>query len=227
MPDLICTRCSAGSYVTAAWAGLEPCPVCRTPLTAGGGAPACDRRDVPASGDAQLARRHRAGDPDAFTALHARYAVELRAHARRVVGDAHAEDMVQEAFVRAHRFMLHDPRAVHHDLSLRAWLHTVVRHRCLDELRRTRRPQTPLDEDATAGGHGPLALAVQAEELLQLGRAVAGLPRRQRQALVQHVLDGEPHAVVARRLHTTVPATKSLINRARSSLRHTALAINP
>jgi DNA-directed RNA polymerase specialized sigma24 family protein len=65
---------------------------------------------------------------------------------------------------------------------------------------------------------------VLADALKRLGCAVRALPERQREALVRHVLDGEPHDVVARHLAVSVAATKSLVNRARVELRHRAVA---
>jgi len=53
-----------------------------------------------------------------------------------------------------------------------------------------------------------------AEVVAEIGR----LPERQRMALVMREFDGRSHAETARVLQTTVPATKSLIIRARSNL---------
>ncbi|MCW2966819.1 MAG: sigma-70 family polymerase sigma factor, partial [Solirubrobacteraceae bacterium] len=55
--------------------------------------------------DEELVRRLRAGDEAAFAAIVGRYGRRLEAHARRTLsGRGHdAEDVVQEAFVRAHR----------------------------------------------------------------------------------------------------------------------------
>jgi DNA-directed RNA polymerase specialized sigma24 family protein len=56
------------------------------------------------------------------------------------------------------------------------------------------------------------------DEMRQLVAEIARLPERQRMALVMREFDGCSHVETARRLHTTVPATKSLIIRARSNL---------
>ena len=174
--------------------------------------------------EAELIARHRAGDAAAFGTLHDRHVGELRALAQRYVDPGRAEDAVQEAFERAHRFLLGDPRALGADFVLGAWLRTVVRRRCIDAVRRDG-VLLPL-EDGAAHVHapGPHEHAVLAEELRRLTSAVHALPARQREALVRHVLDGEPHCDVARRLEVTVQATKNLVNRARCELRHSTAA---
>ena len=57
----------------------------------------------------------------------------------------------------------------------------------------------------------------------QLVAEIGRLPERQRIALVLREFDGCSHVETAQRLHTTVPATKSLIIRARSNL-HAAVS---
>jgi DNA-directed RNA polymerase specialized sigma24 family protein len=52
----------------------------------------------------------------------------------------------------------------------------------------------------------------------QLVAEIGRLPERQRMAIVLREFDGRSHADTARALHTTVPATKSLIIRARTTL---------
>ena len=56
------------------------------------------------------------------------------------------------------------------------------------------------------------------DEMRQIVAEIARLPERQRMALVMREFDGCSHVETARRLQTTVPATKSLIIRARSNL---------
>jgi DNA-directed RNA polymerase specialized sigma24 family protein len=63
----------------------------------------------------------------------------------------------------------------------------------------------------------------QRAEMRQLVEEIARLPERQRMALVMREFDGCSHVETAQRLHTTVPATKSLIIRARSNL-HAAVS---
>ena len=69
-----------------------------------------------------------------FWSLVERHGDELLAHARRMTGDAHAEDVLQDALLRALRAY---PRLRHAD-HLRAWLYRVTTTTALD-LHRARR----------------------------------------------------------------------------------------
>src|ERR671930_471385 len=66
---------------------------------------------------------------------------ELLAHARRVAGDQHAEDVLQDALLRALRAY---PRLRHGD-HLRAWLYRVTTTAAIDA-HRARRREVPVDE---------------------------------------------------------------------------------
>src|SRR3954470_9105328 len=103
--------------------------------------------------DAQLVDLVRAGDDRAFAAIHERYQPRLVAFARQLLGGAHhdAEEVVQDAFVRALRALRADER----EMALKAWVFTIVRNRPLDVLRRPvpttdLEPHAPLLRDAAA-----------------------------------------------------------------------------
>ena len=169
--------------------------------------------------DDDLVARFRAGDDAAFTEIHRRFASKLVAFARRMVqGTGHdPEDIVQDAFIRAYRGL----RVTDRPMVLQPWLYMIVRNRALDELRAPQRPDSYDD----AGSHlaavpagDPADRFADRTEMRRLVDEIARLPERQRMALVLREFDGRSHAETARALHTTVPATKSLIIRARSNL---------
>jgi RNA polymerase sigma-70 factor, ECF subfamily len=70
-----------------------------------------------------------------FWTLVERHGDELLAHARRLTGDQHAEDVVQDALLRALRAY---PRLRHAE-HLRAWLYRVTTTTALDHIRARRR----------------------------------------------------------------------------------------
>jgi RNA polymerase sigma-70 factor (ECF subfamily) len=70
-----------------------------------------------------------------FWALVERHGDELLVHARRLAGEDHAEDVLQDALLRALRAY---PRLRHAD-HLRAWLYRVTTTAAIDLLRRRRR----------------------------------------------------------------------------------------
>ena len=161
--------------------------------------------------DHELVAAFRGGLEGAFDEMHRRYSQPLELFARRMLRGTglDAEDVVQDAFIRAH-------------VALRAWLYMITRNRALDGLR-ARRPCGELDERDTAGGD-PVEAALQREELRRIVEELGRLPERQRLALVQRELCGTSHADLADQLGTTVSATKSLIIRARTQLREAQAA---
>jgi RNA polymerase sigma factor (sigma-70 family) len=168
--------------------------------------------------DAELVARFRAGDEGAFTAIHDRFRSPLLAFARRMLrGTGHdAEDVVQDAFIRAYRGL----RVTDRPMVLRPWLYMIVRNRALDELRSPQRTDCFEEHNGLAAvpAADPAQRVAERDEMRQLVADIGRLPERQRMALVLREFDGRSHAETARALDTTVPATKSLIIRARMNL---------
>ena len=89
--------------------------------------------------DEQLLALFRAGNDEAFGAIHDRYRQRLFAYIRQMLGAGprqDAEDVLQDVFVRAYGALRADGRDVH----VRAWLYRVAHNRCVDELRRPAPP---------------------------------------------------------------------------------------
>lgn len=171
-----------------------------------------------AATDEALVALVRRGDDRAFAAIHARYEHQLLRYARRLLGGAHhdAEEVVQDAFVRA----LAGLRAHDRDMALKAWLHTIVRNRALDVLRRPART-TDLSAHAAAlgdAGADPYERLERADRLRELVAGLARLPERQRAALVMHELGGASHQAIARSLNVSTGGSKALVSRARAGL---------
>ena len=134
------------------------------------------------------------GDAEAATAFVRRHQARVFGLARSIVGDsALAEDVAQEAFVRAWRHATaYDSRRG----SVVTWLLTITRNLAIDSLR-LRRPM-PLDPATVAAfersGDGPAdspaAAAEVTSEVARLRTALAGLPEEQRRAVVLASLGG-------------------------------------
>lgn len=178
-------------------------------------------RTVPQTDD-QLVARVRAGDDEAFAEIVRRYEAPLTGYARGVLGGAHhdAQECVQDAFVRALRSL----RAGGRDMALRPWLHTIVRNRCLDRLRRPQRTtDLELHEPMLAAAHADPASQVRRRaELEELVGALGDLPTRQRTALVLHELEDRSHSQIGRTLGVSRGASKALVHRARVRLQRAA-----
>jgi len=168
--------------------------------------------------DDQLLALFRAGNDDAFGALHDRYRQRLFAYVRQMLAGGSrqdAEDVLQDVFVRAFRALRGDEREV----NVRAWLYRVAHNRCIDHLRRPEPPAPELIELSSRKPlHDPLEEAERREHLKQLVADVARLPDQQRSALLMREIDGLSYADMAGALDVTVPAVKSLLVRARVGL---------
>ena len=173
---------------------------------------------LPSLSDDDLVARFRAGHDDAFTEIHRRFRPALVAFVRRMLaGSGHdAEDIVQDTFIRAYRGL----RVTDRPMTLRPWLYMIARNRALDELRTPQRAECYDDAIGLAAvpAADPAQRFADRDEIRRLVAEIGRLPERQRMALVLREFDGRTHAETARALRTTVPATKSLIIRARSNL---------
>jgi RNA polymerase sigma-70 factor, ECF subfamily len=133
--------------------------------------------------DAELLRRHVAGDKDAFGELFRRHRDRLWAVALRTAGDPEeAADALQDAMVSAFRRAA-DFRG---DSAVTTWLHRIVVNASLDRLRRRAvRPAVSADEQALESvvAHDPDP-ARATDTRLDIDAALAILPPPQRAALV-------------------------------------------
>jgi RNA polymerase sigma factor (sigma-70 family) len=172
--------------------------------------------------DQALIAAYRAGDDAAFAAIHERHAAPLERYARKVLGRSseHAEDVVQEAMLRASRALRRDDRHI----ELRPWLYRLTRNTALDELARVRTDSVDL-EDAEAWGvlrapesTEPEAVVERRGRVRDLLVDMATLPAQQRHALLRREVDGVSHAALAAELGVTPQATKNLVHRARTNL---------
>ena len=170
---------------------------------------------IPAGGlcDQALVRRVRSGDQCAFTEIVRSYEPRLTRFALRLMSNpSDAEDAVQEAFLRAFVALRRDGRPI----NLAPWLHTILRNCAIDLLRRPAHQALPFEpaSDVTTPDH-----VAGRERMRNVVSAVAGLPARQRDPLVLHVLGDQPYAQIAQDQDLSVAAVKALISRARSQLR--------
>ncbi len=177
--------------------------------------------------DVQLMLRVRDGDELAFAELVQRHAQALFDFVLRYVGDRqHAEDVAQDCFLKVFRAASrYEPTA-----RFRTWLFTIATRRCLNHRRWSlRRRHVSVERAGEEEGRGPLELPAAGEdptqgieetELRQRVRAaVRDLPRRQRMALVLHRYEGLSLAEIGEVMGLRMGAVKSLLNRARESLR--------
>ncbi len=173
----------------------------------------------------------RAGDESAFDRLVERYSTQVWALLTRFLGRHPArEDLVQEVFLRVVRSKeRYEPRA-----RFTTWLYRIVFNLCVNETQRgAGRDVHSLDESeiegegrgegrsvvADEGGEAPSVRMEQADVVRMVRRAIAALPATQRMALVLAKFHDMPYAEIGEVLGSTEKAVKSLVHRARESLR--------
>ena len=147
---------------------------------------------------------------DAVEGMYERSHRQLRAVAARYVGDE-AEDVVQEAFLRALRW----GDGFRGDAAPLTWLSRIVVNVCLDRCRRRSRwnQARPRYARRPAMAHGTV------EEMLAMRRALRRLTSVQRQVFVMYDVLGHTHKEIARRLDIPLNTSKSRLSDARKRLR--------
>jgi RNA polymerase sigma factor (sigma-70 family) len=172
------------------------------------------------SSDEALLAGLAAGDRDASAAFVRRFQRRAYGLARTIVGDpGAAEDVAQEAFVRAWRYAAsYDPRRG----SVVTWLLTIVRNVAVDRLR-LRQPE-PLDPEFLASKlqlheTGPTDEHRGVAERDQLRQALAILPAEQRRALLLATYFGRTAAEVAESEAIPLGTAKTRIRTAMHRLR--------
>jgi RNA polymerase sigma-70 factor (ECF subfamily) len=172
--------------------------------------------------DADDVERARAGDTEAFHALVERHGRNLFRLAFRLTGnETDAEDVVQEAFLKAYRNLAgFESRA-----NVSTWLYRIAANCAYDHLRsRARRPEDPLDAAAeppafAATDPSPDRLALSAEVRRRAERAMARLTPAERAAFVLRHHEGLTIAEIGAALGLDTSAAKHSVFRAVKKMR--------
>lgn len=179
--------------------------------------------------DAALMLRVKQGDGAAFTVLVEKYKQPVLNLAWRTLRDAaEAEDLAQSVFVQVYKSAgRYQPSA-----KFSTWLFTIARNLCLNEIRRrSRHPAESLDQTHDGADDHPLLQvedqreASPPDQLLRselegkVDEALAALPENQRTALLLCRQEELSYEEIARVLDCSLSATKSLIHRARETLK--------
>ena len=166
--------------------------------------------------DAEAIARSRSGDLDAYAVLVARYSLRAHRAAFLLGAGEEADDVVQEAFVKAFRhlsrFRAGEPFG--------PWLLRIVSNAATDRRRRRSvRRAEPLDVGLTAGGPRPDVTAERRALGERLRQALATLPERRRIAVVLFDVEGYSHAEIATVLGIPEGTVRSEVFHARRRLR--------
>jgi RNA polymerase sigma factor (sigma-70 family) len=170
----------------------------------------------------QLAERLAEDVDGAFLDLVTTYQDLVFAVALRVVSQrSDAEDVAQEAFVRAYRALRRYPGERIRALQLRPWLARVTLNLARNHVR-DRRPATDLEavgNRAATPAEEPASLVERREARDAWARLLAALPERYRLAVTLRHVDGLSYRELAEALRRPVGSVKSDVHRGVQLLR--------
>jgi RNA polymerase sigma-70 factor (ECF subfamily) len=176
--------------------------------------------------DRALVDRARAGDLDAFGELVRKYQHRLVNYASALLSNvADAEDVTQEAFLRAYRGLARFRGAS----SFKTWLYQIVTNAARTHLAHRRAGVEVSGEGQAAGSEdalpglddlpGPEDLESAVVRRDRIDRALAGLPPDLRETVVLRDVEGLDYREIAAALDIPMGTVESRIFRARQRLR--------
>jgi RNA polymerase sigma-70 factor (ECF subfamily) len=180
--------------------------------------------------DTELTERLAHDLDGSFETLVRAHVDRCHAIALRVLGNPHdAEEVAQDALVRAYRALEGYPPERIRELRLRPWLATIVVNLARNRVRRHALPSTPLGplleagiEPAAGETSDPAAVAAQVAGLEHLGALLAALPERYRVPIVLRHVDDLSYAELAEVLGRPEGTLKAQVHRGLALLRAAA-----
>ncbi len=178
----------------------------------------------------RFVERAKRGDKQAFGRLVDEYKDNIYSYVSRMLGDPYeAEDVTQEAFVRAYRSLSRFRGAS----SFHTWLYRIAGNLAIDVVRRRRRNDVsafsldePLESDdgqyereiADDAG-GPEDATETREMQVAVRRAIMDLPAKLRDVMILYELQGETYEDIAEILNVPLGTVKSRLFNARNQLK--------
>ena len=173
--------------------------------------------------DSQLIREIKDGNVQLYDELMRRYERKILAFIFHMLKSAHldsmAEDLCNETFYKAYR-NLHSFREV--EATFSTWLYTIARNTVLSELRKNKTVKVSLEmsnEPVTSLETLPEQMILRNEKVTMVRDAINNLPEKQRSALILREYDQLDYQEIANILGQTVSSVKSLLFRARASVK--------
>ena len=175
--------------------------------------------------DRDLVREAREGSHAAFEALVRRYSDRAFRAAYRVVRDeAEAEDVLQEALIKAYRAL----RSFESRSSFYTWLYRIVVNLALDRRRRSKAAVSLEWDDNVARqidvraaqpvDHDPELASMRTEVRKLVGEGIQGLPDGQREVLLLREVDGLSYEEIAQTMQISKGTVMSRLHYARKKM---------
>lgn len=193
------------------------------PASADSAPPSSDSPQYLDDADVKLMLRVQQGDHGAFAELLQRNHRRVLGLAYRYLGDrARAEDIAQESFLKVYQAReRYKPNGRFSSYVLR-----ITANLCLSKLRRKKVLQLNPDGEEGQGvepedpqARRPEEGMLEEELAVRVREAVDRLPDRQRMAILLNKFEGLDYQQVAEHLELSPAATKSLLHRARMTLK--------
>lgn len=158
----------------------------------------------------ELIRRCEANDRTAQRLLYERYAPLLMSICRRYVGQANAEDVVQDSFIRIFQYLVQ----YRHEGSFEGWVRRVCVNTCIRHLEKAKRLQIDYGfEQMPEQAIAPDAISkMSADELLDV---IDKLPEGYRTVFNLSVIEGYHHKEIAAMLGIEESSSRSQLTKAR------------
>lgn len=148
-----------------------------------------------------------------------------------------AEEIAQDAFVRAYHALQSYPPEQRLELKLRPWLYTITLNVARNRARRKRHPSLsidspfpgsngPMEIEETATQSQPGSIAERRETGNELATAIASLPARYRAPVILRHVEGLSYAEVAQTLEQPVGTAKANVHRGIRLLRESLESSN-
>ena len=164
-------------------------------------------------------REARAGEPEAWEALLARYRLPLYAYVYELVHQEQTSlDIVQESFINAARHI----NTLQRDEKFGSWLFNIAHQKCIQHWRKQRpaeRPIDPADELIPDLEPGPQELLIRREQEDAFMKLLDQLALPQRAVLLLHFIEEFSLEEIARITETPIGTVKSRLHYARKALR--------
>ncbi len=178
--------------------------------------------------DAELVANALTGSQDAFRELVVRFERPVYSLIARMVQDsAMAEDLAQEAFVKAYRSL----RSYDASRKLSSWLFKIAHNTAIDHLRRSSPDTVSLDASpddegrgglaavlADASAENPAAAAERRDMARALERAISRLRPEYRESVVLFYIEGASYQEICEITGLPLGTVKTNLHRARKEL---------
>lgn len=175
--------------------------------------------------DSQIIREVKDGNVESYAELITRYEKKIYAFVCNILrpyrDEALAEDLCQETFYKAFKSL----KSFRDDDALfSTWLYTIARNTVISELRKSKNTEVFLDDtnafSLSSSDLLPEQEVLQQERSGMIREAINLLPENQRSAIILREYEEMDYKEIATILGLTVSSVKSLLFRARQSIKN-------